>query len=164
MISALITLAETAGGGFDGLTVSVAAIAAVGTAIAAVIKAHKAGEEKGKAMRAKIEPTPLPVAIMGQLATKEEMRDLESRLVTEIRKLETQVHGERSVARTANSNIHQRLDQMAEKKDLTRIHERIDTQAVATASAAAALQEVKNNVNQLLSIALNKTPSPRTRA
>jgi hypothetical protein len=158
----LWTLAET-GGGFDGLTLSVAAIAAVGVAVASAIRAFRAGEEKGKQQRTKIEPTPLPVSVISQLATKDEMKELEGRLVGEIRKLETQVHGERSVARTANSNIHHRLDTMAEKKDLVRIHERIDTQAIATASAAAALHEVKNNVNQLLSLALTtRKPPPRT--
>jgi 3-keto-L-gulonate-6-phosphate decarboxylase len=161
MISHFLTLAET-GGGFDGLTVTVGAVAALGTAVAAVIRAHKAGEEKGKATRTKIEPSPLPVEVSAELATKDELREVEQRLTVEIRKLENHQNGERTIARNANSNIHARLDKMAEKSDLLRIHERIDAQSLATATAAASLAEVKSNVGKLLDIALAKTkPSPR---
>lgn len=157
-----LTAILAATGGVDGITISVAAITALGVGVAAVVKAHRAGMEAGKKTRTKVEPNPLPVTLVETLATKGEMRDLEGRLVGEIRKLETQVNGERTVARTANSHIHQRLDGMAEKKDLDRIHERIDAQTVATAGAVAALTEVKSNVNQLLALALNRKPTPRS--
>jgi hypothetical protein len=144
-----------AGPQVDGAWVTgfvVAILGAVGTML---------GYSKGRKTRTQVEPNPLPVAIVAELATKAEMREQEGRLTGEIRKLETQVHGERGVARTANSNIHARLDKMAEKDDITRLHDRIDKQALATASAAASLAEVKSNVNQLLALALNRTPKPR---
>lgn len=151
-------LAET--GGFDGMTISVAAIAAIGTAVGVAVKAFKAGEAKGK-QTVEVEPVPLPVSMVAELATKEELREVEGRLTGEIRKLENHQTGERAVARNANSNIHQRLDKMAEKSDLLRIHERIDAQSLATAAATASLNEVKSSVSKLLDLAIQRKPASR---
>lgn len=151
-------LAET--GGFDGMTISVAAIAAIGTAVGVAVKAFKAGEAKGKQTVA-VDPVPLPVEVVADLATKDELREVEGRLTGEIRKLENHQNGERAVARNANSNIHQRLDKMAEKSDLLRIHERIDAQSLATAAATASLNEVKSSVSKLLDLAIQRKPASR---
>lgn len=155
-----LTMILAAAGGFDGMTISVAAIAALGTAVAVAVKAFKAGEAKGKQTVA-VDPVPLPVEVVADLATKDELRDVEGRLTGEIRKLENHQNGERAVARNANSNIHQRLDKMAEKSDLLRIHERIDAQSLATAAATASLNEVKSSVSKLLDLAIQRKPASR---
>jgi len=147
MITELITLAETGGGGVDGVTVSVAAIAAVGVAVASAIRAFRAGEEKGKQQRTKIEPTPLPVSLVSQLATKEEMRDLEGRLVAEIKKLETALVGERGVARTANGNLHARIDKVAE----------------GLASTTATMTQLNAGLNRVLDLLVSQTTKPNNR-
>jgi hypothetical protein len=111
MMTAVLTLAETAaqhdpmvsGAWVTGFVVAV--LGAVGTLL---------GYNKGRKSKTEVEPTPLPVSIVSQLATKEEMRELEGRLVTEIKKLETAVGGERGVARIANGNLHARIDKVSE--------------------------------------------------
>jgi hypothetical protein len=79
-----------------------------------VIKAFRAGEEKGKKTRTQVEPNPLPVSLVAALATKEELQALEARLTHELKKLETALVGERGVARTANGNLHARIDKTSE--------------------------------------------------
>jgi hypothetical protein len=140
-------MADMMGGGFDGLTVSAAAIAAIGVAFAAVVKAFRAGEEKGKQQRTKIEPTPLPVCLVETLATKEEMRELEGRLISEIKKLETALVGERGVARTANGNLHARIDKIAE----------------GLAATTATMTQLNAGLNRVLDLLMNHSPKPSNR-
>ena len=57
-----------------------------------------------------IEGQPISVEVVGKLATKGELADLEARIVAELKKLESSLLSERSVARTANGNLHARID------------------------------------------------------
>ena len=83
----------------------VAILGAVGTMM---------GYSKGRKTSTAVEPNPLPVAMVQDLATKEELRELEARLVAELKKLETAISSERAVARTANGNLHARIDKISE--------------------------------------------------
>ena len=150
MTAHFLTIAEAAGGGgFDGATVSVAAIAAIGVALAAAIKAFKAGEQRGLQKReVTVEPNPLTVSVVSELATKEEMRDLESRLVMEIKKLETAISSERAVARTANGNLHARIDKVSE----------------GLAATTATMTQINVSLNRVLDLLLagdTRKPNPR---
>lgn len=127
----------------DGLTVSVAAIAAVGVAVASAIRAFRAGEEKGKQQRTKIEPTPLPVSFVADLATKDELRELEGRLVAELKKLEFALTGERSVARVANGNLHARIDKVSE----------------GLAATTATMGHLNTSLNRVLDLLLSREPA-----
>lgn len=100
---------------------------------------------KGKIARTSVEPNPLPVEVVESLATKEEMRELEGRLVSEIRKLENALGKERDVARTANGNLHARIDRTSE----------------AIAGVTGQLSQMNSNLDRLLDLAtkpLRRTP------
>jgi hypothetical protein len=127
------------------MTISVAAITAVGAALAVAVKAFRAGETKGKQTKTELEPNPLPVAMVSELATKEEMREQEGRLVAELKRLETALTGERSVARTANGTLHARIDKMAE----------------GLASVTATMTQMNGSLNRVLDL-LVKSPNRRT--
>lgn len=110
MIATIVTLAQSASGASDGMLITGGAIVAIGTATAAVVAAFK----KGQASRVSVDPQPLSVALTQTLATKGELAELEARIVAELKKFETALTTERSVARTANGNLHARIDKTVE--------------------------------------------------
>ena len=85
-------------------------------------------------------------SVVETLATKDEMRALEDRLVAEIKKLEGAISKERDIARTANGNLHARIDKSAE----------------ALAAMNGQLIQISANLNRLIDLALNTPRTPRT--
>lgn len=140
----VLMLAASPAGGVDGMTITVGAIAAVGVAVAAAVKAFRNGEAKGKGLR--VEPQPLAVEISSTLATKKELEDLEGRIVAELKKLESALSNERSVARTANGNLHARIDKTTE----------------SLAEVRGELSQINANLNRLVDIAMKHSPPRRT--
>jgi len=143
-------LAETGGGG-EGLYVSVAAIAAIGVAIAAVIKAFKAGVQKGKeAMESNVTlKKPVPTIQTREepaWATKPELDDHVKWARDEFKRVWGQFGTERSI----------------DSAELDKIHERINQQSLATSALKGSVEEIGKNVGQLLHLALHgKTQTNR---
>lgn len=106
------------------------------------LKAQGAKEER--ATRTTIDGQPIGVELVETLATKQEMRELEGRLVMEIKKLESVISSERSVARTANGNLHARIDKTAE----------------GLAAATATMTQLNAGLNRVLDFMIK--PNTRT--
>lgn len=121
-------------------------IGALSTATAAIIGKVRVDQVKRQRTSTRIEDQPLAVSLVETLATKEEMRELEGRLVAEIKKLESAASKERDVARTANGNLHARIDKSAE----------------AMAEMKGQLIQISANLNRLVDMAVGKSPrTPR---
>jgi hypothetical protein len=137
MIQDIPYLAETVaaaepmvpGGWLTGFVVAV--ITAVGTLL---------GYKRGRTAKTEVEPNPLNVSMVAELATKDEMRSLEARLMCELKKLEQAMDGERSVARTAQGNLHARIDRVAEN----------------LAATTATMNQINASLNRVLDILLHR--------
>ena len=144
-------LAEaTATGGFDGLTIGVGAITAIGIAVAAVIKAFKAGVQRGRertSTRIEDQPVHVETEERPQWITKQTLDEHIGRLETAIEDIKTSLEGERGIARTANGNVHKRIDALSE---------RLGDQLSKLEGTS---QSVKETVDKLLMIALGKMKS-----
>lgn len=71
------------------------------------------------------------------------------RIETTFEEIKEELDGERGIARTANGNIHKRIDALSE-----RLGDRL-------AKLEGTSQNVKETVDKLLDIALGKKPTPR---
>lgn len=139
MITALLHATASAPGQNDSMLITGGAIIAIGTASAAIIAAFK----KGKASRVSLDPQPLSVALTQTLATKQELAELETRIVGELKKFETALLTERSVARAANGNLHARIDKTVE----------------SMAEMKGELHQINANLNRLVDIAMQPHPT-----
>jgi hypothetical protein len=135
---AILAAAGQQGPSVDGAWVTgfvVAVLGAVGTLL---------GYQKGRKTKTEVEPNPLPVAMVSELATKDELTALEARLVGEIKKLETALVGERGVARTANGNLHARIDKTSE----------------GLAAVQATTTQINANLNRLMDLLMTGVVKP----
>ena len=142
-------LAETGGGG-DGLYMSVAAITAIGVAIAAVIKAYRAGVQKGAAATETTIKKPVPTVTIreeAQWATRPDLEDHVGWTRNEFKRVWDQFGTERNI----------------DNEELNKIHERINQQSIATASLKGTVEKIGDNVSQLLHLALHGKTPPRSR-
>lgn len=144
-------LAQTGGAG-DGLYISVAAITAIGVAIAAAIKAFKAGVQRGKEAQDNNVTLRKPVPTIQTReepawATKPELQDHVGWTRAEF----LRVWGHFEAERGFDAN------------ELNKIHERINQQSLATASLKGTVEKVGENVAQLLHLALHGKTPPRSR-
>lgn len=101
-------LADTGGGG-DGLYMSVAAITAIGVAIAAVMKAYRAGVQKGAATTETTIKKPVPTVTIreeAQWATSPDLKAHENRTSDAINQIRTDI-----------DQIHTRLNSAFRKLD-----------------------------------------------
>ncbi len=140
--------AANQGRGGDGVWLSVAAITAIGAAVIGIVKAFKAGEAKGKISQEFTLKKPVPTVMTREepaWATKPELEDHIERTDKHFEEIWDAIQGERGIARTA----------------LSRIHERIDEQSLATAKVQGTVDEVKSNVSKLLDLALQRKPGTR---
>ena len=141
-------LAEATAGGFDGVTVGVSAITALGIAIAAVVKAYRSGVQKGASTTETTIKKPVPTVTIreeAQWATKPDLDDHIERTDKHFAEVWNRFESERGVARDSANNLHRRLDKQSE----------------ATAAVQASLNEVKETTGKLLDIALNRKPGTR---
>lgn len=143
-------LAATNGAG-DGIWISVAGITAIGGVIAAIIKAFRAGVEKGKAAQDNNVTLKKPVPTIQtreepQWATKPQLDDHVAWTRNEFGRVWGQFGTERNI----------------DNEELNKIHERINQQANATSNLKGSVEEIGKNVSQLLHLALHgKTPNRR---
>lgn len=138
----MIHFLATASGQNDSMLITGGAIVAIGTAAAAIIAAFK----KGQASRISVDPQPLSVALTQTLATKQELAELETRIVGELKKFETALLTERSVARTANGNLHARIDKTVE----------------SMAEMKGELHQINANLNRLVDLAMQPHTTRKT--
>jgi hypothetical protein len=144
-------LAETGAGG-EGLYISVAAIAALGVAIAAVIKAFKAGVQKGKEAQDNNVTLKKPVPTIQtreepQWATKPDLQDHIGWTRDEFNRVWDQFGAEREIF----------------NGDLNNMHERINAQSTAVAELMGGVEKIDQNVSRLLDIQLGKSNGPTKR-
>jgi hypothetical protein len=135
-------LAETGGSG-DGLVMSIGAIAALGVAVTAVVKAFKAGVAKGETSQNVTLKKPVPTIQTReepQWATKPELVDHIAWTRDELGRVWDQFGTERE--------IH--------NGDLNNMHERLNKQSTAVAGLMGAVEKIDQNVNRLLDIQLGK--------
>jgi hypothetical protein len=140
-------LAETVGSG-DGLVMSIGAIAALGVAVAAVVKAFKAGVAKGETSQTVTLKKPVPTIQTREephWATKPELDEHIQRTDKHFADIWLRFESDRSAARESANNIHKRLDKQSE----------------ATAGVQASLNEVKETTRTLLDLALHPEQSRR---
>lgn len=88
-----------------------------------------------------VENQPLQVTSTVPLATKAELEALEARLTAELSKIEVSLASERSVARTANGNLHARIDKSTEQ----------------LAEVKGELRGIAENISRLLDLSMNRT-------
>lgn len=119
----------------------IAAIGALSTAAAALVGKLKLDQVRRDRTSTRIEGQPLTIAMVDALATKEELKDLEGRLVAELKKLETSLNSERGVARVANGNLHARIDKTVE----------------SLAEVRGELTQINANLNRLIDLAVKRT-------
>lgn len=122
-------------------------LGALSTAAVAVIGKLKLDQAKRERTSTRIENLPITVSLVETLATKEEMASLEARLVAEIKKLEGSLGKERDVARTANGNLHARIDKTSDNLSLMR----------------GEIGQMNANLNRLIDLAMNPKPRPSAR-
>jgi hypothetical protein len=144
-------LAQTGGTG-DGLYISVAAITVIGVAIAAAIKAFKAGVQRGKEAQDNNVTLKKPVPTIQTReepawATKPELFDHIGWTREEFNKVWMHFETERG------------LDNV----ELTKIHERINQQSMMTSSLKGTVENISETVTQLLHLALHGKTPPRPR-
>lgn len=138
-----LILADMTGGG-DGLTMSVAAITALGVAVAAVIKAYKAGIAKGENSSSVTLKKPVPTIQTREeplWATKPELEDHVGWTRDEFKRVWGQFGTERQIC----------------NQEFTQIHERVSAQSLATAELKGSVDAIAENVSRLLDIATGKT-------
>lgn len=123
----------------------IAIIGTLTTAATAIIGKLKLDQVKREKMSTRIEGQPIGVELVETLATKQEMRELEARLVTEIKKLESAASKERDVARIANGNLHARIDKSSE----------------ALAEMKGQLIQISANLSRLVDMAMKTPRTPR---
>jgi hypothetical protein len=124
----------------------IGAIGALSTAAALIIGKLQVDKVKRDKTSTRIEDQPISISLVETLATKEEMKELEGRLVDEIKKLEGSISKERDIARTANGNLHARIDKSAE----------------AMAEMKGQLIQISANTSRLIDMAMGKQPrTPR---
>lgn len=134
----------------DGVWLSVGVIAAIGAAVAAVVKAFKAGEARGKsAQNVKLEK-PVPTINTREEAAWATEPDLKDH-VNWTREEFKRVWGQFGVERKIYND------------ELTNIHDRINKQSEATAAIKGAVEGIDQNVQQLLHLALHGKTPPRNR-
>ena len=109
MTATLLTIAAAAADPSTGIYIASGVAGAALAAVPAIIAAYKKGQATPRP-RVTIDGQPISVEVTQQLATKGEMRELETRIVSELKKLEASLNNERSVARVANGNLHARID------------------------------------------------------
>lgn len=100
-------------------------LAALGTFVAAVLGAigaflaKKKGKEEGKQeeqqRRVSIDGQPIGVKLDERYVTHSEFTGHMDRVEADITEIKDSLDGERSIARTANGNIHKRIDALSEK-------------------------------------------------
>lgn len=116
----------------------------VAALVIAIIAALGGGGFLGKkisdAKRIRVEPSPLPVEIVKNLATKDELDEVEKRIAGEFKKIESALAKEREVARTAQGNLHARADKTAE----------------ALAEVRGELNQINENLGRLLDLAMKR--------
>jgi len=119
----------------------------VGYIIAALVTTLIGGGVIGKKVadskKVSIDGQPLSVEVVQKLATKSELADLEARIVAELKKFETALITERSVARTANGNLHARIDKTVE----------------SMMEMKGELHQINANLNRLVDLAMQQ-PHP----
>ena len=120
----------------------IAILGALSTAAAALIGKNRVDAAKREATNTTIDGQPLTISLVETLATKEEMKELEGRLVTELKKLENAMTSERSVARVANGNLHARIDKSAE----------------SLAEMKGQLSQISANTDRLIDMAMHTKP------
>jgi hypothetical protein len=140
-------LADTGG---EGIYMSVAAITAVGVAVVAVIKAYRAGVQKGAAVTETTIKKPVPTVTIREEASWAKQPDLDDHVGwtrDEFSRVWAQFVTERHI----------------DNEELGKIHERINQQSTATASLKGSVEKIGENVSQLLHLALHGKTPPRPR-
>jgi hypothetical protein len=122
----------------------IGAIGAVATGIALVVGKTQGRRQARAETTTLIEGQPISVAMASKMVTKDELAELENRLVTEIKKLEQALGKERDVARTANGNLHARIDKTSDSLNLMR----------------GEIGQMNANLSRLIDLSMN--PKPRT--
>lgn len=107
------------------------------TFVVAVISAV-IGKKVSDAKKVRVEPNPFPIELSEKVATKEELDALEERIGAELKKIEAALLKERDVARTANGNLHARIDKSTE----------------ALAEVKGELHQINENLSRLLDVAI----------
>lgn len=140
-------LASTNGGG-DGIWISVAAITAIGGVIIGIIKAFKAGVQKGKEAQDNNVTLKKPVPT---IHTREEERFVSREEFTAgIGRMED-----------ATEKIWEQFktERLILNREIETMNQRWDSQLKATGELKGTVQEINKTVGQLLAIALRKTNS-----
>lgn len=147
-------LADAGPAGGDGLYMSAAVITAIGVAIVGAIKAYRSGVQKGETSRSVTVKPPVPRLDVNtkedpDYVTHGQLNGHLTRIEDTFEEIKEALNSERSIARTANGNIHKRIDALSE-----RLGERLS-------SLEGKTEGVADNVNKLLDIALNRKPGTR---
>lgn len=143
-------MAQTSAGG-DSVSLGAlgAFLALVLGAVAAFI-AKKKGKDEGveeeKNRHVTIAEQPVGVKVEEELVTRTELQEHIQRIEGDISDIKASLEGERVIARTANGNVHKRIDAMSE-----RLGERLSRLEGQTAGIA-------DTTKTLLDIALGKKP------
>lgn len=126
-------------------------VAVIGAVSAAMMKARGKAEGKRELQetRTSIDGQPVGIDVVDKPATENDLKEMETRIEERISKLEEALNGERGIARTANGNVHKRIDALSE-----RLGDRLSKLEGTTES-------INETVGKLLDIALNKKPGTR---
>lgn len=145
-------MAQAVGGDTVSLGALGAFIALVLGAVAAFI-AKKKGKQEGVReeanRRVSIEGQPVGVKLEEELVTRMELQTHIQRIEGDIGEIKEALDGERGIARTANSNIHRRIDAMGE-----RLGERL-------AKLEGSTEKIAETTDKLLDLALSEKAKPR---
>ena len=116
----------------------IALVGAISTGAVAIIGKMKVDQARMKTSTV-IENQPLPVNLVDTVATKEELKSLERRILKEITKQESAFEKERDVTREELGKIHSRLDRTSE----------------CIAEVKGQLSQIEKNLNRVLNILTN---------
>lgn len=114
-------------------------IGAISTGAVAIIGKMKVDQVRRMKTSTVIENQPLPVNLVDTVATKEELKSLERRILKEITKQESAFEKERDVTREELGKIHSRLDRTSE----------------CIAEVKGQLSQIEKNLNRVLNILTN---------
>lgn len=119
----------------------IGALASAGTLIYGKAQGRKEGREKRSVT---LEDQPIGFSHHSPPATQAELSDLKRDMDGRLAKIENTLSEERSIARTANGNLHARIDKSTE----------------ALAEVKGEIRQIGDNVSRLLELAMRK---PTTR-
>jgi len=124
----------------------VAVLGAVGVIIAKK-KGKDEGREEEKQRHVSISGQPVGIRVEEEHVTRGELHGHIARIEGDISEIKESLEGERGIARTANGNLHKRIDALSE-----RLGDRLSTLEGTT-------RAIETTTNKLLDIALGKKPT-----